>query len=110
MQDRLAAHGRRPRADDLLVTLLRLEGTGHVAVERGPSMRFSLTPSGRERGRTSSGGGHPVHLQLLMADLVGFTAFTSAHGAMPPAMRPRARAAPGGVRRRCATVEARSSR
>lgn len=80
LQDRLAAHGRRPGADDLLVALLRLEATGHVLVERqASSMRFALTADGRERAY-ETGGGQPVHLQLLMADLVGFVAYTSAHG------------------------------
>lgn len=79
LQARLAEHGKRPGADALLVALLRLEGTGHVAVERGASMTFSLTPSGRDRAY-ELGGGQPVHVQLLMADLVGFVAFTAAHG------------------------------
>lgn len=79
VQDRLAAHGRRPRADDLLVALLRLETTGLVHVERGDVMRFSLTDTGRARAY-EVGGGRPVHLQLLMADLVGFTEFTAVHG------------------------------
>ena len=80
LQDRLAAHGKRPSADVLLVTLLGLEATGHVAIERRPSsMTFALTPSGRDRAY-ELGGGRPVHLQLLMADLVGFVAFTSEHG------------------------------
>lgn len=78
--ERLAAVGSAPRADKLLVALLRLEDTGHVVVDRGPDgMRFALTEQGRERAY-ELGGGKPVHLQLLMADLVGFTAFTVAHG------------------------------
>lgn len=79
VQDRLAEQGKRPPADALLVALLRLETTGHVVVERRPSMRFALTTEGRDRAY-ELGGGQPVHLQLLMADLVGFTAFTSTHG------------------------------
>lgn len=79
VQERIAAHGRRPAADALLVHLLRLETTGHVAVERGDRMIFSLTQAGRDRAY-ELGGGRPVHLQLLMADLVGFVAYTSAHG------------------------------
>lgn len=79
VQERLAAHGKRPAADALLIALLRLETSRHVAVERGPSMRFALTPEGRDRAY-ELGGGQPVHLQLLMADLVGFVAFTSTHG------------------------------
>ncbi|MEO7429783.1 MAG: adenylate/guanylate cyclase domain-containing protein [Acidimicrobiales bacterium] len=79
LQDRLAAVGRRPGADALLIALLRLETSGHVAVSRGASMMFALTAKGRERAY-ELGGGQPVHLQLLMADLVGYVAFTSAHG------------------------------
>ena len=79
VQDRLAAHGKRTRADRLLVALLRLEGAGLVAVDRGSTMRFALTATGRDRAY-EVGGGQPVHLQLLMADLVGFTSFTSTHG------------------------------
>jgi class 3 adenylate cyclase len=79
VQERLGAHGKRPRADDLLVALLRLEGAGFVAVDRTDGLRFALTPAGRDRAY-EVGGGQPVHLQLLMADLVGFTSFTSAHG------------------------------
>jgi len=79
VQDRLAAQGRRPGADTLLVALLSLEAAGHVAVERGTTMRFALTAQGSERAY-ELGGGQPVHLQLLMADLVGFTSFTSIHG------------------------------
>lgn len=79
LQDRLARHSTRPGADTLLVSLLRLEGSGHVVVQRSPSMRFALTEHGRDRAY-EVGGGRPVHLQLLMADLVGFTSFTSVHG------------------------------
>lgn len=76
---RLSARGKDTRADKLLVALLRLEDTGHVAIDRAAGMRFALTPKGRDRAY-ELGGGQPVHLQLLMADLVGFTAFTSTHG------------------------------
>ena len=79
VQERLAAHGKRPAADALLIALLRLETSGNVAVERGSQMTFALTPAGRDRAY-ELGGGQPVHLQLLMADLVGFVAFTSTHG------------------------------
>ncbi len=79
LQDRLGAQGKRPSADKLLVTLLSLETAGHVAVRREAAMGFALTAQGRERAY-ELGGGQPVHLQLLMADLVGFTAFTSMHG------------------------------
>ncbi len=76
---RLRAVGKDTRPDKLLVALLRLEDTGHVAIDRTDGMRFALTPKGRDRAY-ELGGGRPVHLQLLMADLVGFTAFTSVHG------------------------------
>jgi class 3 adenylate cyclase len=79
VQDRLATHATRPAADSLLVALLRLEAAGQVAVERGADLRFALTPDGRDRAY-ELGGGQPVHVQLLMADLVGFVAFTSSHG------------------------------
>lgn len=79
VQARIAEHGKRPGADALMIALLRLEGSGHVAVVRDGSMRFSLTDDGRNRAY-EMGGGRPVHLQLLMADLVGYVAFTSTHG------------------------------
>ena len=79
LQDRLATRLKRPAADALLVALLRLEGIGQIVVHRSPTMRFALTPDGRDRAY-EVGGGRPVHLQLLMADLVGFVSFTAAHG------------------------------
>jgi class 3 adenylate cyclase len=79
VQHRLAVHGTKASADKVMVALLRLEDTGHVTIERGDVMRFALSPKGRDRAY-ELGGGKPVHLQLLMADLVGFTEFTSKHG------------------------------
>lgn len=79
VQERLASRTKRPAADSVLVSLLRLEAAGQVTVERGSPMRFALTPEGRDRAY-ELGGGQPVHVQLLMADLVGFVAFTSTHG------------------------------
>jgi class 3 adenylate cyclase len=80
LQDRLAAHRRRaPRNDELLVGLLRLEASGHVVVRRADAMRFALTDHGRARAYEMAGG-QPVHVRLLMADLVGFVAYTAAHG------------------------------
>lgn len=80
VQDRLAALGKRPAADVLLIALLRLEAAGHVVVDRADSaMTFALSATGRDRAY-ELGGGQPVHLQLLMADLVGYVAFTSEHG------------------------------
>ena len=79
VQQRLVDQGKTPRADQLMIALLRLEGTGHVSVDRSDGLRFALTDKGRDRAY-ELGGGKPVHLQLLMADLVGFTEFTSANG------------------------------
>src|SRR5262245_10969642 len=79
LQRRLLGQGKKPRPDKLLVTLLRLEDTGHVRVDRTDGMRFALTEKGRDRAY-EIGGGKPVHVQLLMADLVSFTEFTSMHG------------------------------
>lgn len=75
----LARHGRSSRNDQLLAALLRLEATDHVHVERGDTYRFALTREGRDRA-VEVGGGRPVHVRLLMADLVDFVSFTAAHG------------------------------
>ena len=79
VQHRLQEHGKKASADKVMVALLRLEDTGHVTIERGDVMRFALSEKGRDRAY-ELGGGKPVHLQLLMADLVSFTEFTSTHG------------------------------
>jgi class 3 adenylate cyclase len=79
VQRRLLGQGKKPRSDKLMVTLLRLEGAGHLRIDRGDGMHFALTDKGRERAY-ELGGGNPVHVQLLMADLVAFTEFTSAQG------------------------------
>ena len=79
VQQRLLSAGKKPRPDKLMVALLRLEDTGHVRIERTDSLRFALTEKGRDRAY-DLGGGKPVHVQLLMADLVSFTEFTSTHG------------------------------
>jgi class 3 adenylate cyclase len=79
VQQRLKERGKKPRADKLFVALLQLEDTGHVQIDRGEGMRFALTQKGRDRAY-ELGGGKPVHLQLLMADLVSFTEYTSTHG------------------------------
>lgn len=77
---RLGEEARRPRRDQLLVSLLQLEASGHVGVHRDRgSMRFWLSDQGRARAY-ELGGGQPVHVRLLMADLVGFVAFTAEHG------------------------------
>jgi class 3 adenylate cyclase len=78
--ERLEVHGSKPpRSDELLLALLRLEGSGHVVVHRNGSLRFTLTSSGRAHA-IELGGGQPVHVRLLMADLVGYVAYTVAHG------------------------------
>jgi len=79
LQVLLGAHRRRPRSDELLTALLRLEAADHVMVDRGDRLSFCLTHKGRARAY-ELGGGRPVHVRLLMADLVGFVAFTDAHG------------------------------
>lgn len=79
LQTRLAELGRPVRSDRLLTALLRLEGIDHVRVARGERYRFALTEAGRERA-IEVGGGQPVHLRLLMVDLVDFTSFTAEHG------------------------------
>src|SRR5687768_9349515 len=56
VQERLATRTKRPAADAVLVSLLRLEAAGHVAVERGATMRFALTPAGRDRAYELGGG------------------------------------------------------
>lgn len=80
LQQELASRLKRgPRSDELLVCLLGLEASGHVAVQRDAQMRFSLTERGRSRAY-ELGGGRPVQVRLLMADLVGYVAFTAEHG------------------------------
>ena len=79
VQRRLQQHGIEPRADVLLAALLRLEASSLVSVDRNGGLCFALTADGRERAY-ELGGGQPVHVQLLMADLVGFTEFTSVAG------------------------------
>jgi class 3 adenylate cyclase len=79
LQARLAELGRATRSDQLLTALLRLEAIDHVRVRRGDRYRFELTAAGRDRA-IELGGGQPVHVRLLMVDLVDFTAFTAEHG------------------------------
>lgn len=79
LQARLAEHGVRVRSDQLLTALLQLEAIDAVAVDRVAGYRFSLTGSGRDRA-IQVGGGRPVHLCLLMVDLVDFTGFTATEG------------------------------
>ena len=79
LQRVLGEQGRRPSSDRLFAALLGLEATDHVIVRRGEQLRFLLTNHGRARAY-ELGGGRPVHVRLLMADLVGFVSFTAAHG------------------------------
>jgi class 3 adenylate cyclase len=79
LTDRLHRAGFRTSASSLLSTLLRLEDSGHVAVQRRPTHSFGLT----ERGAAAAhdlGPGVRVDVVVLMVDLVGFVAFTDAHG------------------------------
>ena len=76
---RLDRAGFRTDAGTLLTKLLRLEESGHVAIQRTPSYGFGLT----ERGMTAAhdlGPGGRVDVVVLMLDLVGFVAFTDEHG------------------------------
>lgn len=76
---RLADAGLEASPGTLLTALLRLERSGHVVVRRAPSHAFSLTPLGEAAAR-DLGPGKPVDVVVLMVDLVGFVAFTEAHG------------------------------
>ena len=76
---RLADAGRRAGPARVLAQLLTLEESGHVAVERGEHYRFRLTPVG-EAAAYDLGPGAPHHAVLVMADIVGFVAFTARHG------------------------------
>jgi len=73
----LAGHPTKPGA--LLSRLLTLESTGLVEVQRRDGYRFALTTEG-ERAAYQLGPGDPVDVVLVMVDLVGFVAFTEAHG------------------------------
>ncbi|CAN5563977.1 hypothetical protein BH20ACT2_BH20ACT2_17530 [soil metagenome] len=79
LSDRLAETGRTMTPARLLAQLLELEAVGHVVVERSPSYRFGLTGSG-EAAAYDLGPGAATDVLLVMVDLVGFVAFTAAHG------------------------------
>jgi class 3 adenylate cyclase len=79
LQDRLVALGRTAAADELLVALLQAERSGLVAVARGGTYHFSLTPAG-EQAAAEAGDGAPTPTYLVMADLVGFVAYTEEAG------------------------------
>jgi len=75
---RLERAGHTVSSSWLLTQLLRLEGSGHVAVTRDPYC-FALTPFG-EQAAYDLGPGTPADLVLVMIDLVGYVAFTDQHG------------------------------
>jgi class 3 adenylate cyclase len=79
LSQRLEDAGKARKAGQLLGELLALETSGHVNVERaGGDYRFSLTELGEESAG-ELGPGRPTDLVLVMADLVGFVAFTASH-------------------------------
>ncbi|MEJ7583971.1 MAG: hypothetical protein WKF43_07755 [Acidimicrobiales bacterium] len=63
----------------VMARLLRLETQGLVRVERQPEHRFRLTPAGEEAAY-AHGPGSPIDVTLVMADLVGFVAYTTRRG------------------------------
>ena len=75
-----SATGRHCSPSRLLPSLIRLEEIGLLTVDRSTDpYRYALTP----RGTTAAydaGPGQPEPTLLVMADLVGFTRFTEAHG------------------------------
>ncbi len=77
--ERLARAGVTTTAGSLLTLLLHLEDGGLVQIERGDGYRFSLTAQG-EDAADHVGAGSPSPTTLLMADLVGFVAFTEREG------------------------------
>ena len=79
LSQRLEEAGKPRKAGRLLGELLALETSGHVDIERaGGGYRFSLTDLGEEAAG-ELGPGRPTALTLVMADLVGFVAFTASH-------------------------------
>lgn len=76
---RLEDAGRRGSSAQIFGHLLALEDSGHVRVARGEQYLFSLTPAG-ESAAYDLGPGSPGDLVLVMGDLVGYVAYTAAHG------------------------------
>ena len=76
---RLASAGVTASPSTVLATLLRLEDSGHVRVERTPRYRFGLSRLG-EDAVYELGPGRVVDVTLVFADLVGFVAFTERAG------------------------------
>ena len=74
------AAGRRCRPRQLLPSLVRLEQSGLVTVDRSADpYRYALTPRGTAAAY-DAGPGRPEPAVLVMVDLVGFTRFTEQHG------------------------------
>jgi adenylate cyclase len=76
---RLVAGGRELAPSRLLVQLLALEASGHLAVTREDGYRFALTSFGEEAAY-ELGPGDPIEVVLVMVDLVGFVSFTVEQG------------------------------
>jgi class 3 adenylate cyclase len=76
---RLARAGFTVTPGALLSALLRLEESGHVVVQRTSVHAFSLTDVGEDAAH-ELGPGARIDATVLMIDLVGFVAFTEAHG------------------------------
>src|SRR5690242_7599224 len=76
---RLSTAGVRATPASVLARLVSLENSGHVVIDRRPDYRFALTESGR-RAAYDLGPGNPIEVTLVMADLVGFVAFTERAG------------------------------
>ena len=79
LMESLHALGRPIPADRLLTMLLGLEEAGHVRIDREGGYAFALTAAG-EAAAYELGPGNARELIVVMVDLVGFVAFTQAHG------------------------------
>ena len=75
----LERSGLRARPGTLLAMLLQLEHSGHVWLRRAGGYAFAVTPLG-EQATLELGPGQAVQVTVVMVDLVGFVAFTEAHG------------------------------
>lgn len=74
----LTSAGLRTNPTQLLAHLLGLEDSGHVAVRR-PEYGFTITALGRAAALDLAPG-VPVHVTVVLIDLVGFVAFTDDQG------------------------------
>src|SRR2546430_15131978 len=77
--EELHAAGRKVSAAQLFSRLLELESAGFVDVDRRDGHGFALTSEG-EAIAYELGPGDPFDVVLVVADLVGFVAFTDEHG------------------------------